>query len=129
MRSALQDRYFQQYSARGPDRAVASDDDVKHLILTGVRIGDSQVLGRGYFATVFAVDYNGTTCAAKKIHNKPEQRKQNFLHECLLHSRLDHPNIVKMLGVYYPSVHDLPVLVMELMEYNLTTLLEKSPCT
>ena len=31
-----------------------------------------------------------------------------------------------MLGVYYPSVRDLPVLVMEMMEYNLTTLLEKS---
>ena len=36
-------------------------------------------------------------------------------------------NIVKMLGVYYLSEGDvLPVLVMELMEYKLTTLLEMS---
>ncbi|XP_065884645.1 uncharacterized protein [Dysidea avara] len=56
-----------------------------------------------------------------------EQFKQFFLHECLLHSKFDHPNIVKMLGVYYPSEGDvLPVLVMELMEYKLTTLLDKS---
>jgi len=47
-----------------------------------------------------------------------------FLSECLLHSKLDHPNIVKMLGVLYSSVGD--VLPMELMEYTLTTLLEKS---
>jgi len=56
-----------------------------------------------------------------------EHTKQMFLSECLFNNKLDHPNIVKMLGVYYPSERDIPpVLVMELMEYTLTTLLEKS---
>jgi len=104
---------------------MATFDGLKDLILTGVKLSD-RVLGKGNFATVFAADYNGTTCAAKKLDDQPDVHKQNFLHECLLHSRLDHTNIVKMLGVHYPSLYDLPVLVMELMEYNLTTLLEKS---
>ena len=54
-----------------------------------------------------------------------KQVKEEFLHECLLHSKLDHPNIVKMLGVYYPSEQAvLPALVMELMDCSLTSLLE-----
>ena len=81
---------------------------------------------------MFAVDYNGITCAAEQIHSILLEGstglfriKQDSLRECLLHSKLHHPNIVKMLGVYYPNDQAvLPVLVMELMECNLTQLLE-----
>ena len=110
---------------------MASNDDVKHLILTGVKISDREV-GRGAYGRVFEADYNGTTCAAKQIHplllkdvSVVEAIKQLFLRECLLHSKLDHPNIVKMLGVNYPSEGDV-LQVMELMEYKLNTFLEKS---
>ena len=109
------------------------DDVVKHLIITGVKFTDRE-LGQGSYGRVFAVDYNGVTCAAKEIHAlliedvAAEERtrfKQDFLRECLLHSKLYHPNIVKMLGVYYHNDQAvLPVLVMELMECNLTQLLE-----
>ena len=109
------------------------DDVVKHLIITGVKFTDRE-LGRGSYGRVFVVDYNGVTCAAKQIHSiliegvSPRQHsqiKQDFMQECLLHSKLHHPNIVKMLGVYYPNNQAvLPVLVMELMECNLTQLLE-----
>ena len=103
---------------------------VDHLIITGVKFTNRE-LGRGSFGRVFAVDYNGITCAAKDIHHyfletaKSSLLKRHFLHECVQHSKLHHPNIVKMLGVYYPSDQAvLPVLVMELMECNLTQLLE-----
>ena len=43
------------------------DDVVKHLIITGVRFTDRE-LGRGAYGRVFAVEYNGVTCAAKEIH-------------------------------------------------------------
>ena len=109
------------------------DDVVKHLIITGVKFTGRE-LGRGAFGAVVTVDYNGVTCAAKEIHPiliesvSPRERsiiKQDFLQECLLHSKLHHPNIVKMLGVYYPNDQAvLPVLVMELMECNLTQLLK-----
>ena len=112
---------------------MGGDDVVKHLIITGVKF-TGRVLGRGAFGAVVTVDYNGVTCAAKQLHSiliegappkQSSQIKQDFLQECLLHSKLHHPNIVKMLGVYYPNDHAvLPVLVMELMECNLTQLLE-----
>ena len=110
-------------------------DHINHLIITGVKITRGPELGRGAYGRVFTVDYNGITCAAKEIHSilleradKAEyhQIKQNFLKECLQHSKLHHPNIVKMLGVCYLSDKAvLPVLVMERMEYSLTQLLKK----
>ena len=110
------------------------DDVVKHLIITGVKFTDRE-LGRGAYGRVFAVDYNGVMRAAKEIRLRllgddvaavdRSWRKRMYLQEFLLHSKLHHPNIVKMLGVYYPNDQAvLPVLVMELMERNLTQLLE-----
>ena len=111
------------------------DDVVKHLIITGVKSTNRKLGGEAY-GEVFAVEYNGITCAAKEIHSillegaSPDERshiKQSFLHEYLQHSRLHHPNIVKMLGVYYPINYQavLPALVMELMECSLTQLLDR----
>ena len=107
------------------------DDVVKDLVITGVKFTD-RVLGRGAYGRVFAVDYCGVTCAAKvhpvlleRVSREEIPFKKKFLHECVLHSKFHHPNIVKMLGVYYPSDQAvLPVLVTELMKYNLTQLLE-----
>ena len=109
-------------------------DDLKHLMLSGVKVTTSCVLGRGSFGTVYKAEHNRTACAAKQVDNYIESRrsiadrmKQNFLLECLQHSQLDHPNIVKMLGVFYRNDQAiLPFLVMELMDYNLTQLLESS---
>ena len=110
------------------------DDVVKHLIITGVKFTD-RVVGEGVSGRVFAVDYNGVMCAAKEIRPRllgddvaavdRSWRKRMYLREFLLLSKLHHPNIVKMLGVYYRNDQAvLPVLVMELMECNLTQLLE-----
>ena len=70
------------------------DDVVKHLIITGVKFTD-RVVGQGAYGRVFAVKYNGITCATKEIHpllltdTSPDERsriKQSFLQECLQHS-------------------------------------------
>ena len=108
------------------------DDVVKHLIITGVKFTDHG-LGHGWYARVFAVVYNGVTYAAKETtpfliqYRTAEERtklKQYFLQECLLHSKLHHPNIMKIIGVYYSNDQAvLPVLVMEPVESNLTQLL------
>ena len=112
-----------------------SKDDLK--VLSGVKV-TSYMLGQGSYGTVYKAEYDGTECAVKQVDYGPEVRsvivysqpapervEQNFLRECLQHSKLRHPNIVKMLGVFYPKKQSvLPFLVMELMEYNLTQLLD-----
>ena len=106
-------------------------DDLNHLILNGVKLS-SCVLGQGSYGTVYKADHNGTACAAKQVdlsvkthHGVVERVRQNFLLECLQHGKPRHSNIVNMLGVFYPKEDILPLLVMELMEYNLTQLLDK----
>ena len=121
-------------------------DDLKHLKLSNVKLTNC-VLGQGSYGTVYKAEHSGIVCAAKQLDlstivnyvqktqewrfrgssRLTKQVEQNFLMECLQHSKLSHPNIVTMLGVFYPTKQAaLPFLVMELMEYNLTRLLERS---
>ena len=117
------------------NKPITRKDDLNDLILSRVKITGC-VLGQGSFGTVYKAEHNGTACAAKQVdlnvkievkthRSFVEKMKQNFLLECLRHSELRHPNIVKMLGVFYPKKRAiLPYLVMELMENNLTQLLQ-----
>ena len=84
------------------------------------------------FGRVFAVDYNGITCAAKNNYfqlcyispAKAAEFKRLYLKECLQYSILHHPNIVKLLGLYYPPNDQIGyLLVMKLIHCNLTELL------
>ena len=75
---------------------------------------------------------HGTLCAAKEIHpilirhDDTEHVKRSFQAECVKSSRIFHPNIVQVLGIYYPSPRaQLPWLVMELMDTSLKGLIEK----
>ena len=116
-------------------REIFELDTLKHLTLTGVKVSDN-VLGRGNFGTVYKATYNGIPCAAKRVDSyrlRYWHTKDNhyFVQECLQHSQLEHKNIVKMLGVSYHydsnvtyQISPKPVLVMELMEYTLTQLME-----
>ena len=106
-------------------------DELSHLKLKGVNLTD-YVLGQGSFGIVYKAEHNGATYAAKQLQvdlKSPlaERIQRNFMLECLQHCKLHHPNIVKALGVFYSTRQAiLPVLVMELMECNLTKLLEKT---
>ena len=97
----------------------------QRLYLTGV--ADTGVeLGRGSYGRVFEVTYRGTVCAAKEIHEviKADKTVDSFLSECLCTSEARHPNIVQFLGLYTFPNRGLPVMVMEKMERNLTSLIE-----
>ena len=111
---------------------------LKHLTLSEVRPdGGGKELGRGAYGRVFTVKYCGRIFAAKEIHSilleysGKEERyaiRKSFLQECYHCSNLRHPNIVQFIGVYWPEHQsDLPVMVMELMECNLTTFVDKRP--
>ena len=100
---------------------------ITNLVFTDVK------LGRGADATVYAVEWNGTVCAAKRLHEilledespgGADKFIRNFETECLTWSKLRHPGVVQFLGVYLERSSRLPVLVMEKMDTSLRTHLE-----
>ena len=50
---------------------------------------------------------------------------RRFSDEVVLHSQQRHPNIVQLMGVYYPPRSRLPMLIMEYLPFSLTQCLEK----
>ena len=104
---------------------------LKHLQLVNVT-DTGKVIGSGAYGQVIEVYVHGTLCAAKEIHpilikhDDAEQVKRSFQAECVKSSRILHPNIVQVLGIYYPTPQaKLPWLVMELMDTSLKGLIEK----
>ena len=110
------------------------DFELERLKLTYVRTAGREI-GRGAYGRVFEVYVYGTSCAAKEVHSNLidnvsfrdfEAVKHTFLTECINSSRIHHPNVVQVLGIYYPTPQaKLPWLVMELMDTSLKCFLEK----
>ena len=70
------------------------------------------------------VKFNGMEFAAKIIHSSLIQPGSvvvdNYIRECRLMSTISHANIVQFVGLcHLPEESELPLLVMELMDYNL----------
>ena len=92
-------------------------------------------LGSGAFGTVYEVEWNGTACAAKFMHDifkeiLSEEEKQTFItafeKECSTWAALRHPQIVQFLGIYYDPSRT-PVMVLEKMDASLRLMLETIP--
>jgi len=95
-------------------------------------------LGSGSYGRVIEVSVNGKgICAAKVIHDilceedeDKEAIEKVLYNECTTMSEMSHPNVVKFFGIYRPSWDDkLPWLIMEMMDTNLTNLIEKHKTT
>ena len=102
------------------------------LLIEDLTLTDTK-LGSGADATVYEVDWYGTVCAAKRLHEILLEDQSpggvakligNFEEECLTWSKLRHPGVVQFLGVYFERSSRLPVLVMEKMDTSLRTHLE-----
>ena len=109
-----------------------STSTFRGLVIENVLFTDAK-LGSGSDATVFEVDWNGTVCAAKRLHEILLEDQSaggvakligNFEAECLTWSKLRHPGVVQFLGVHMDRRSRLPVLVMEKMDTSLRTYLE-----
>ena len=92
-------------------------------------------LGSGAFGIVYDVEWNGTACAAKFMHDifkeiLSEEEKQTFItafeKECSTWAALRHPQIVQFLGIYYDPSRT-PVMVLEKMDASLRLMLETTP--
>ena len=96
-------------------------------------------LGTGSYGAVCKAKCNQLICAAKLLHpilfqmQAPDPGKEHrqpfhrFELECRFLSQVNHPNIVQYLGTYRDPETNAPVLLMELMDENLTHFLESSP--
>ena len=102
------------------------------LQITGVQ-STGKILGKGSDATVKEVNWVGTSCAAKQLHeillddHSPGGAKRfvdNFEKECLTWSKLIHPHIVQFLGVYFLSGSRVPMLILEKMDTSFRHYLE-----
>ena len=125
------------------DRDIDRDfQELKQLKKVKFKGKSGVKLGQGSYASVYKANYMGVPCAVKQLDRndvagvaskkEKEARKElrrcqerNFKLECIQHYKLQDPNVVRMLGVFYQA--KLPVLVMELMEFNLTQLLGETP--
>lgn len=106
----------------------------QNLELTGVN-STGEELGRGAYGIVEKVLVNGKPYAAKSIHgilldvssDQFQEMKKKFYNECNICSTFHHPNVVQMIGIYYPPKGSkLPWLVMELMDKSLTNCIKKT---
>ena len=99
-----------------------------------VQVIKSACLGIGSYGAVYKAICNELPCAAKIIHptlfetNDPGSQKivERFDQECEFLSGVRHPHIVQYLGVSRDPESGLPVLLMELLDGNLTHFLEQS---
>ena len=88
-------------------------------------------LGVGSYATVFELEHGGRKCAGKKIHDVLLKQGadtfviRHFKDECQLLSKVHHPNIVEFLGVHFEDDKQAPILVMELLDKNLTSYIKE----
>jgi len=112
------------------NKLKADDNNLKHLTLDiSSAVLDNafrlNLISRGCFGAVYRVPYDGVTCAAKHRCFDNVYKIEHFKYECLLHSKLRHPNIVRMLGVCYHNNNlDQPIELMELLELNLLFVVE-----
>ena len=95
----------------------------------------NDLLGRGAYGEVCRCWYGHLACAGKVLHAALFQSEDNdpgssqilarFEEECSFISELKHPNIVQYLGLHYDHESNAPVLLMELLDCNLTSFLSR----
>eukprot|EP00731_Ephydatia_muelleri_P005111 Em0002g1287a len=90
---------------------------------------------------IYAAVYKGAPCTVKSLrdasigegpheslHQATTSRFDKFVSECILYSKLRHPNIVQFIGVKYGEVPEHCLrLVMERIDTNLQSCLEAYP--
>lgn len=100
-----------------------------------VKIYKTEETCLGSYGAVYRAKRDELPCAAKFLHPTLLQSNKldtgtlakKFQQECVLLSKLQHPNIVQYLGTYQDKESGLMVLLTELLDENLTRYLDR--CT
>ena len=93
-----------------------------------------ECLGSGSYGKVCKAKLNELPCAAKLLHiilfqfedPRSQTIRQRFEQECEILQNMRHPNVVQYLGMTHDPQSGLPILLMELLDGNLTNFLEHS---
>jgi len=103
-------------------------EESRNITITEIEVG------RGCYGVVYKAIYEGKECVAKEIHHNimvdgisPHIVVESFINEINVLSTLKHPSIVALLGIHFRETTDEPLLIMEKMWVNLTTLLAEKP--
>jgi len=99
-----------------------------------VQLLKTESLGTGSYGAVYKAMCDNLPSAGKILHptlfqsNDPGAMTiiKQFQQECNVLSAIRHPNVVQYLGLYRDPESRQPVLLMELMDDNLTRFLEQS---
>ena len=93
-------------------RIVSSASPSGWTIVENVELHES--LGAGHFGIVYRGIWNGTTAVAlKKLKSKEELK--DFLQEASMLQSLNHPNIVRCLGIHVSPSSGEQYIVMEFL--------------
>ena len=110
----------------------------RDFIINGVEVHEEKLLGEGAYGVVKLGTFFGLQCAVKKLKpsmfpagmkqldQQTELILQSFYNECEKMSRIRHPSVVQLLGVFTDPKTKLPVIVMELMSESLSRLLHRT---
>ena len=116
--------------------------DFSKFTFRNIQLLKDQSLGIGSYGAVCKAKCDDLICAAKILHptlfDPTAQHEiaphrthrlpiRRFEQECEFMSAIRHPNIVQYLGTFRDTDTHLPVLLMELMDDNLSHFLQTSP--
>ena len=121
-----------------------AEQQVKSTVFKSIHLFKDQKIGiAGSYGNVFKAECDGLLCAAKIIHETlvdpdiqdlrgPRERDyglqmRKLQQQCKFLSKIRHPNVIQYLGMCKDPKSDLPCLLMELMDDNLTRFLKSSP--
>ena len=114
---------------------LLNNEDLDDLPTSG---GHLKPEGQGAYGVVFKVRVRGVPCIAKRVHDilvnqkrvSKEERDsllKKFRNECIVLSKLRHPNIVHFVGVHYGADTNDLSLIMESLDCDLGEFVETRP--
>uniref|UniRef100_A0A0E0DD32 Protein kinase domain-containing protein n=1 Tax=Oryza meridionalis TaxID=40149 RepID=A0A0E0DD32_9ORYZ len=115
------DEFFQQHGGQLLLEMMKAEGNIGFTLYKRVEIetatknfNKAQIIGEGGQGTVYKAVLDGTVVAIKKCKEIDESRKMDFMQELVILCRVNHPNIVKLLGCCLQF--EAPMLVYEFVE-------------